>query len=176
MPHGDCDCPAHRREPPTRTGWWATLIPVLACALCPACLGVYAQIFSAIGVGFELSSRVHAGLLVTAVVLSIAVGGWRASRMRWAWPIATALAGCTALLAGHFVDVHLLEWSGLAILVVGGLLERRLLRRRRAGDRLGSIASTPIVTPIVLGHLDAKPMVASTPGATFVHERSGTVD
>ena len=45
-------------------------MPVLACAVCPVCLGTYAQVFSALGVGFHLGERAHTITIEQAPITS----------------------------------------------------------------------------------------------------------
>jgi hypothetical protein len=135
--HGDdCGCGhdhAHRMEP-RFSGAWAALAPVLACAVCPACVSTYAKAFAIVGVGAALSARQHLVLLAVAVSASIAVSAYRTWRSQRAWPLVVALAGCGVLVTGHLLDHGAwLEWSGMATLVVGGLLEQRAARRRASG-------------------------------------------
>jgi hypothetical protein len=115
------------------TGLWATILPVVACALCPACVSTYAKIFATIGVAAALSKRQHLALLVFAVVMSVGISAYRSWRSRRAWPVVVALAGCTLLSAGHLIEANALEWCGIAILVVGGMLEQRAARRVARG-------------------------------------------
>ena len=63
-----CDCSAHSAPRTPSTGLWASLLPALACAVCPACLSTYAKIFSTAGTGFGLSDDAH------GLILAIAVG------------------------------------------------------------------------------------------------------
>jgi hypothetical protein len=101
-------------------------VPVLACAVCPACLTTYAKLFSVLGVGFGLSEFHHLMLLVVAISASIGVSAWRSWRTRRRWPIAIALTGSALVATGHFAgDLHYVEWAGVLVLLVGGLVGRR---------------------------------------------------
>ena len=139
LPHAhhdrSCSCGhdhAHRAEPRV-SGTWAALAPVLACAVCPACVSTYAKLFATAGVGAALSERQHLVLLVVAVAVSIAVSAYRTWRTQRVWPLMVALGGCGLLVAGHLLSAAWLEWCGMATLVVGGLLERRAARRHASG-------------------------------------------
>jgi hypothetical protein len=131
----DCDCAVHRTRLSTskQTGLWSALLPVLACAVCPACLTTYAKLFSIVGVGFGLSELHHLLLLVFAIGASIGLSAWRSWRTRRIWPIAMALSGSALVVTGHvFEGLHAVEWSGVLVLLLGGLSEHFRLRRMRA--------------------------------------------
>ena len=130
-----CDCAAHRAPAvaPPGGGGWSALLPVLACAVCPACLTTYAKLFSVVGVGFGLSEFHHLVLLAFAIGTSIGVSAWRSWRTRRVWPIVTAVTGSTLVATGHFAgDLQAIEWLGVLVLLVGGLTEHFRLRRRAA--------------------------------------------
>lgn len=140
--HGHaCDCAAHRSVKPTTPngGLWSALLPVLACAVCPACLTTYAKLFSVLGVGVGLSELQHLALLGVAITASIAVSSWRSWRTRRVWPIAIALTGSALVATGHFADIHAMEWAGVLALLVGGLTEH--FRLRGARTRLAPAAA-----------------------------------
>ena len=155
-----CSCPAHRQRG-ARAGWLAVVLPVLACAVCPVCLGTYAQVFSALGVGFHFSERAHTIVLLVAVGLALGVSGWRSLRTRRGRPVSIAATGCAVLLGGHLVEARALELAGMAILVGGAIAEQ--LRVRRAAHLAAhapAIAWTPMVTPIAIEHA---PITAPSP-------------
>jgi hypothetical protein len=132
--HGHaCDCAAHRAPRAANAGVWSAILPVLACAVCPACLTTYAKLFSVLGIGFGLTELQHLVLLVVAISASIGVSAWRSWRTRRLWPIAIALTGSALVATGHFAgDLHAVEWAGVLLLLVGGLIEHFRLRRQRA--------------------------------------------
>jgi hypothetical protein len=127
-----CETPGHHRPPAARAGWWALLAPLLACAVCPACVTLYAQVLSVIGLGFELGTQTHEVLLFVAVALAGGVAFARFLRLGRLAPFAVTLAGCGLVVGGHVADVHALEWSGVALLVAGGVVEQLAARRRAA--------------------------------------------
>lgn len=130
-----CDCVAHRASRPASGGSsvWSAILPVLACAVCPACLTTYAKLFSVLGVGVGLGEVHHLVLLVVAITASVGLSAWRSWRTRRAWPIAIALTGSLLIVAGHLGGhVPAVEWTGVLLLLAGGLTEHFRLRRQRA--------------------------------------------
>jgi len=134
-----CDCPAHRQpaaegKPEAKLGRWSLLLPLLACAICPACLATYAKLLSLLGVGVGMTESQHLFVLGTAVLVSVVVSGLRSWRSgRW-WPLAFALSGAAFIVVGHLAEaLHALEWAGVLVLMVGGLSEHfTAFRSRRA--------------------------------------------
>jgi hypothetical protein len=128
-----CDCPAHRRADKDKDaatpGGWSLLLPLLACAICPACLATYAKLLSLVGVGVGMTESQHLFVLGTAVLVSVVVSGLRSWRSKRGWPIAFALSGAALIVVGHLVEaLHELEWAGVLVLMVGGLSEHFRLR------------------------------------------------
>ena len=139
-----CDCAGHRLAAQAQTagtgaaghvGWLSSIAPVLACALCPVCLSAYAAILSAfgVGVGFAISDRQHAILLVIAVVLALSAAVWRARITRHYSMLALTVVGCVLLLLGENLgDNRILIGLGMALLVGSMILDRvlRISNRR----------------------------------------------
>ncbi|MCA2981105.1 MAG: hypothetical protein INH41_06685 [Myxococcaceae bacterium] len=141
--HVGCDCEHHRsaQAPPSAaSGWVASVLPVLACAVCPACLSAYAKLLSALGVGLVLTEAQHAVIMTVAVASSVAVSGWRTVRTRRRWPLLVSLGGASLVVAGHLLEHGVMEWAGVLVLLAGGLAEmpllRRLVRRRSPAPAL----------------------------------------
>lgn len=126
-----CDCPHHRRvnvrrNAPARTGGWATFLPVLLCAFCPACLSVWAPLLGIVGWGLQLSEEVHGALLGASIALSLLVGITRARRRQLWWPVASTGLGGALLISGHLLHDSLpLAVLGCACLLLSAVLERR---------------------------------------------------
>ena len=132
-----------RVERTERGGWWAYLAPVLICLICPACLSTYAKVFAALGVGISLTNEQHGWLLAVAVGLSVVVSGWRSWRSRRAWPIVVAALGGGLLLAGHFAPHAPVEWLGIVVLLVGGLVEQQVFRHRARRADVQALPAVP---------------------------------
>jgi hypothetical protein len=120
-----CDCPAHRHHAPkSKLGGWSVILPLLACAICPACLATYAKLLSILGVSVGMTESQHLLVLATAVLVSIVVSALRSWRSKRWWPLAFALSGASLIVIGHAVhSLHALEWAGVLVLLLGGLRE-----------------------------------------------------
>jgi hypothetical protein len=139
-----CDCPAHRRasttpEATSKLGRWSLLLPLLACAICPACLATYAKLLSLLGVGVGMTESQHLLVLGAAVLVSVIVSGLRSWRSKRWWPISLALLGATLIGVGHSVEaLHALEWAGVLVLLIGGLSEHLRLRAHTRPEAVAS--------------------------------------
>jgi hypothetical protein len=145
--HHACDCAAHREHASdslsARTGAWATLLPMLACAVCPACVATYAKVLSLLGVSVGLSELEHTLLLAVAISISVLVSAWRSWRARRAWPVSLALFGSSLVLLGHLRgELHEVEWVGVLVLLVSGVIEQ--LRMPSRGVRLAQRTRTSV--------------------------------
>jgi LPXTG-motif cell wall-anchored protein len=109
------------------------LIPAIACALCPACLAVWAPLLATLGIGVVLSEGQHRTLLVLAVALSIGLAAIRVHRGGpWA-PFSMTATGGAILLVSHWLqESGWLSLLGVLFLVGGSLFARRSNRRVRA--------------------------------------------
>lgn len=108
------------------TGW----LPVIACAFCPVCIGAYAGVLSAVGLGFLVSERVHAWLMLIAIGLAVISAGLATRRHGHPAPMVITVAGAVAALAGHLLsDLHALVYSGVALLGAASIWNARIGRR-----------------------------------------------
>jgi len=109
---------------------WASILPALACAVCPACMATYAKLFSVLGVGWGLSELQHTLLLIVAITSSVGLSAWRSWRTGRRWPLGVALTGSALVASGHILrDLHVVEWAGVLVLFAGGLTEQLRLKR-----------------------------------------------
>ncbi|MRG96792.1 MerC domain-containing protein [Polyangium spumosum] len=104
------------------------MLPVLACAVCPTCLGAWAQALSALGVGFVITEAQHLALLVVAVSVTLFVSIRRHARSRRKGPLALSLAGSVGLVASHLLgEIEALAWASIVILVAASIWQHRAL-------------------------------------------------
>ncbi|ADO70923.1 MerC family mercury resistance protein [Stigmatella aurantiaca] len=172
-----CDCAHHRRASSCspleeRGGRWAVLVPLLACAVCPACLSTYAKVLSFLGVGFLLTESAHQGILVVAVAISIGMGGWKAWRLRRGGPFAATVVGCALLILGHALDENaVMSWGGVAVLLGGAMWERRAWRAlpSHGGSTQGQARSACLVTQLSSNGNAARPDGASREPPAHLH-------
>ena len=134
--HEGC-CGGHRPKAktaaPGRSSFLGVVLPVLACAVCPTCLGAWAQALSAVGVGFVMTETEHLVLLITAVVITLAVSGRRYARSRRAGPLLLSLAGAAGLVASHALgEIQVLAWSSIGVLVAASIWQERARPRKAA--------------------------------------------
>ena len=132
-PHG-CDCAHHRAatDAEPRAGWFAALAPAIACAFCPACLSIYGAVWKAVGLGALVSEGSHHVVLAVAIAVTLVLAARVARQRRAASPLAIAAIGSVLLTVGHADEAVAVEWLGLAVLVVGPIVDRRRWRRRLA--------------------------------------------
>jgi hypothetical protein len=130
-----CDCARHtpKRAHAAKPGVWSSFLPLLACAVCPACLATYTKLLSLVGVSVGLDEAAHQLLMAVALIVSVGVSAWRSWRTGRAWPLLVATCGSTLVAAGHLLgDIHAVEWAGVLVLLIGGLSEHFRLRRQAA--------------------------------------------
>lgn len=144
-----CDCPAHRRgaielggeegrdAPPSL---WASILPVLACAVCPACIASYSSALSAVGISATLGEAYHHYFLAVALLVTLGLQAYRAHRTQRRAPLVAAIVGSTLLVGGHALDDSgfaawspLLVWAGVAVLLGSSIVD--VVRTRRAHAR-----------------------------------------
>ncbi|MDI3289445.1 MerC family mercury resistance protein [Polyangium sp. 15x6] len=129
-------CCAHHRHhsrpagkaTPGRSSLLSVVLPVLACAVCPTCLGAWAQALSALGVGFVVTEAQHHVLLVVAVAVTLVVSVRRYVRSRRKGPLALSLAGSIGLVASHLLgEIEALAWASIVVLVAASIWQHRAL-------------------------------------------------
>jgi hypothetical protein len=118
-------------------GWWSVLVPLIACAFCPACLAVWAPFLATLGIGIVLSEAQHGILLFLAVTVSIGLAALRARRTA-AWvPFALTVAGGSILLSSHWLGENVwLSLLGIAGLLSGTIFARPRPQRVAVSERL----------------------------------------
>lgn len=134
-----CDCAGHRRQQQAAArpdhGVWATLLPLVACAFCPACLSLWATILSALGVGFALSESQHRVALLVAVGVALGAGLWRARITQRLAPLGLSALGCALLLLHEFwLERGPLLVCAIALLLASTVLDH--LQKRWAASKI----------------------------------------
>jgi hypothetical protein len=127
-----CDCAHHRRKAARDAdsrhgGSIATLLaPVVLCAFCPACIGVWAPLLGIVGWGFGSGEALHGVLLGVAVSISVAVAVARARQPRYWTPLVLTTLGGALLMASHLMGDSLpATLVGIASLLTATYFERR---------------------------------------------------
>lgn len=114
------------------------LLPLLPSATCPVCLGAYAGLLSAIGLGFIINERVVVPLIALFLAINIVSVAWSTRSYRRREPLLGTLLGSAAVVVGRLMwHVHLLVYSGVALLLAASLFNLWLRRSRR--ERLAPI-------------------------------------
>jgi hypothetical protein len=139
-----CDCAAHRAiasdqsERTVRPAYQSLLtllLPLVACAFCPACLTLWAPLLASLGLGFALPEAVHPAGIAIAVLVALAPAARRAQRAKVWPPLVFVAAGAVLFLATHALgNGRLVELIGAVSLVFGSVLERRASSDFRLGD------------------------------------------
>jgi hypothetical protein len=98
------------------------ILVLLPVAHCPACLGAYFAVLSAVGLGFMVTERVLAPLIGLFLVLGIGTVAWSAKSHRRLGPLVVTLVGSAAVVAGRLVwTVPAALFCGVALLVGAAL-------------------------------------------------------
>lgn len=105
----------------------AALLSVLTC---PACIGPYASIVSALGVGVVYFTAAFMVVFPLALLLSLASIIYSTREHRNPWPVALTVLGGMMALAGQLVfQNETFQRAGLPLLLAGAALNFWLLRR-----------------------------------------------
>jgi len=121
------------RDATERVSWWSALLPIFACALCPACIAAWAPLLATAGLGLALTESHHTGLLLGTIALALGVAVWRARRTRAWFPVLLTTTGGAFMLAGHVLNENAVL-AGLGVLcflsaAALGVLPSRSIRR-----------------------------------------------
>ncbi len=109
----------------------AAFLSLLPAVTCPACLGAYAGLFSALGLGFLVRSPVLEPLLISTLLIGLASIVWSTLGHRNPWPLALTVLGDLGVVVGRYaLASQEMQWLGFP-LILGGALWNIWLRRRR---------------------------------------------
>lgn len=141
--HGSGCCDGHHhhhRASHERSSVLGSILPILACALCPACIGVWAQVLSVVGIGLVITEAQHHVLLAIAITVALAMSVYRFVRTRIVGPFVLTIIGCASLAGSHFFaeENHLLSWLSIAVILGASLWQRRAERSAMHADRASS--------------------------------------
>ncbi len=107
------------------------LVALLPAVTCPACLGAYFGVLSALGLGVLVTNRVLVPVLAVLLALGIASIAWSSrSHDRWG-PLVLTVVGSVFVTAGRLVwSIPSLLYGG-AVLLIGASLWNLWLKRPR---------------------------------------------
>ena len=119
------------RQPP---GAWlqvgSLLAPIVKCAFCPVCLGLFGSALAGARLGVLGDERFHLALIAVAVVFDVAILGAAFRHHRRRAPLILCGSGALAAIAGHVGSGAVpLEYVGFGALMLAALWNVVLLRR-----------------------------------------------
>ena len=107
------------------------VLALLPVAHCPACVGAYFAVLSALGLGFLVTERVLAPLIGIFLVFGIATVAWSTRSHRRVGPLAVTLLGSAAVVVGRLIwNVPVVLYGGVALLIAASLWNLWLKRPR----------------------------------------------
>jgi len=109
---------------------WSFILPVLKCALCPACLSLFGGLFAGARLGFLEIERFHGGLIAVALVADLFILRAAMKHHQSRWPLILCVSGGVIALAGHLI-AEPLEYVGFVLLFTAAVQNVILLRRHR---------------------------------------------
>ncbi len=112
---------------------WSLLLPILKCALCPVCLGLYSGLFAGARVAFLGNESVHGALFATVVVVDVVVLWAAAKHHQRVAPLVVCVVGAGIALLGHWL-AEIVEYVGFGLLLFAALWNVRLMRRAHRND------------------------------------------
>lgn len=107
---------------------WSVVLPIIKCAVCPACLSLFGGLFAGARIGLLEVERYHVPIILVALVLDFLIlrAAWKHHGSRW--PLLFCLIGGVLALGGHFVWEPL-ELTGFLLLMIAAIHNVVLLRR-----------------------------------------------
>jgi hypothetical protein len=116
------------------TGLWASLPAIgaslLSAVTCPACLGPWASILGALGLGFVMFTQVFAVVFLAALVFGTSSVAYATRRHGSPWPLMLTVVGAIAAAGGRFLLAEpAIERLGFPLLLAGALLGFWLTRK-----------------------------------------------
>jgi hypothetical protein len=110
-------------------------LPLLKCAVCPACLSIFGSLFAGARFGFVQAEPWHELLILVALIADFAILGASFRHHGRRSPLWLCMAGALLVVLGHLF-AESLESLGFALLLAAGVSNLILLRRhhRHAGN------------------------------------------
>jgi hypothetical protein len=115
-------------EPSRAVQFWSFALPVVKCAVCPACLSLVGGLAGA-PLGFLADERFHGGVVTAALVADFLILRAGVQHHASRWPLGLCLVGGVVVVVGHFT-AETLELVGLGLLLLAAVQNVVLLRRR----------------------------------------------
>lgn len=117
-------------EPSRAVQFWSFALPILKCAICPACLSVFGGLFAGVRMGFLGDERFHGGIIAFALVADFFILRAAMRHHQSRIPLGLCLAGGVVALVGHFTS-EAVEFTGFGFLMLAAVQNVVLLRRHR---------------------------------------------
>lgn len=96
----------------------AAALALLPAATCPACLGGYLGVLSAIGLGFLVDERVLSPLILLALAIGIAGIARSMGRHSRPGPLALTILGSAAVIAGRLIwNIPVVLYGGITLIL-----------------------------------------------------------
>jgi hypothetical protein len=119
------------KGPPSRAvQFWSFALPVLKCAVCPACLSIFGGLFAGARMGFLGDERLHGSIIAIALVADFFILRAAMRHHKNRWPLGLCLGGGAVAILGHFT-AEVVEFVGFALLMLAAIHNVVLLRRHR---------------------------------------------
>jgi len=117
--------------PSSALQFWSFVLPVLKCAVCPACLSIFGGLFAGARMGFLGFERFHGWIIAVALVADYFVLRAAMKHHKNRWPLILCVLGGAVAVAGHFTTERV-EYFGFALLMVAAFYNVYLLRQHRS--------------------------------------------
>lgn len=117
-------------SPSSAIQFWSLALPVLKCAVCPACLSLFGGLVAGARMGFLADEHVHGSIMAAALVADFFILRTALRHHNNRWPMALCIAGAMTAVVGH-VTSETVEFAGFGLLFLAAIQNVVLLRRHR---------------------------------------------